>query len=270
MRIGVFDSGVGGFSILKSIQEELPNEEFFYLCDQKNFPYGTKDQGYLKEIVTDACVRFFAVAKFDILVIACNSATTVALSSVRDALTCPVVGVVPAVKPAAALSKAGHIGILSTKVTSGGPYLKNLVENFAVNCRITEIGSSALVEIAERKIREQSFDIEVIRSELSPFFSDRSHKVDTIVLGCTHFPLLMDELKLCAEWPVQWVDSGTAVAKRVRQISLEIGQMISENPLAGSSNQGFTTGNLNSLWLPKGIPYYVKETLKLESWSELR
>ena len=268
MRIGVFDSGVGGLSILESIERRLPQASFFYCCDHQNFPYGTKTDDEVIRFTTNACTAFAKAAELDLLVVGCNTASTVALPSVRERVACPVIGVVPAVKPAALLSVTKCIGVLATKGAVKSGYLKDLVAQFASDCDVRLCGSSELVSMAERKIRGEEVDLERLKEEIASLFKDDEEhpkKLDAVVLGCTHFPLLRFELAQAAPWSVEWVDSGEAIASRAVQLLSE--SHVLPRAERAESGCGFTTGDVKALW-PKGVPEFVKR-LGLTEWRAL-
>lgn len=274
MHIGVFDSGVGGFSVLESIQKHLHHTEakYFYCCDQAHFPYGIKEESEVVRVATDACVRFVNAAKLDVLVIACGTASTVVLPAVRAQVSCPVVGVVPAVKPAASLSKSKHIAVLSTKATASRPYLKQLISDFASDCKVTVLGSANLVSWAEQKIRGETLDLAGLKEELVSLFQDAAHPVDVVVLGCTHFPLLIPELSSVVPWPVTWMDSGEAVARRVEQLLAGLAEekhlgVLGQKSADGLLGFGYTTGDVETLW-GKTVPAWV-QGLGLKEWKRL-
>lgn len=215
----IFDSGVGGLSIHAAIAARLPHENYVYACDNAAFPYGPKPEDELVQRVHDVLDALIARYRPKLVVVACNTASTVALPRLRQHYsfpnnTLPIVGVVPAIKPAAQLSKNKIIGLLATPGTVRRAYTDQLIHDFAADCTVLRVGSSELVQIAENKLRGEAVDIVALNALLSPFF-DREQPVDTIVLGCTHFPLLKDELQAAAPLPVLWVDSGMAIGERV-------------------------------------------------------
>jgi glutamate racemase len=222
MHVGVFDSGVGGLSILGSIRSALPSVRLSYCCDNLNFPYGTKSDDQVVRFTVDVTSRFFAEAKFDVLVIACNTASTIALAAVRAALPIPVVGVVPAVKPAAAASRSKVIGVLATPGTIRRPYLADLIREFAADCEVITCGSSGLVQLAERKLRGDIGTDDEFKREIGEIITGCGKGLDQLVLGCTHFPLVADELRRVLPPGVLFVDSGGAVASRVAAIGREL------------------------------------------------
>lgn len=212
-RVLVFDSGVGGLSVLGEIRRRLPCCSYAYACDNAGFPYGDKSETDLVARVDRVLKALIATIDPDIVVVACNTASTVALPQIRSHFRKPVVGVVPAIKPAAQLSRTGVIGLLATPGTVNRPYTHRLIADFAPHCLVIPVGSSELVHMAEAKLRNIGPDRGALRAIIAPLFADE--RTDTVVLACTHFPLLRDELEEAAPRPVAWVDSGEAIARRV-------------------------------------------------------
>lgn len=212
-RVLVFDSGVGGLSIARAIKQQHAYIDIIYASDNAAFPYGTKPEAVLIARITTVIKQLQRQIHADMIVIACNTASTVALPALREVFKTPVIGVVPAVKPAAVLSKSKVIGLLATPGTIARSYTHELIQNFAVDCRFIFIGSEKLVTLAEHKL--QGFDIapEEINDIVGAFKED--NQIDTIVLACTHFPLLIDELQVALPNITYWVDSGDAIARRV-------------------------------------------------------
>jgi len=221
--IVVFDSGVGGLSVYQEIIKKCPNHHYVFVSDNKAFPYGTKSEEELIERVLTVVQSIDRCYKPDLLVVACNTASTIALPSLRDNFNFPIVGVVPAIKPAAIASKTKTIGLLATPGTIARNYTQNLIDEFANDCTVIKVGSSELVEIAEQKIYGNSINIKKIEKELAPFFN--IDELDTLVLACTHFPLLNNEMadifKL-RNHSVVFVDSGVAIANRVFELCLNL------------------------------------------------
>lgn len=203
-------------SVAECVRSELPGAAYFYCSDNRNFPYGLKPESAVIGFTTDNCRVFVERFQLDLLIIACNTASTVALAEVRAALVVPVVGVVPAIKPAAQVSQSKSIALLATPATVRRSYTAQLISDFASDCRVVLHGSSALVEIAERKLLGEAISTQEIESEIAPMFAENAH-VDTVVLGCTHFPLLRAELEVMRP-RVRWIDSGPAIAARVRSL----------------------------------------------------
>lgn len=208
----VFDSGVGGLSVSTEIRQLLPSLELHYLMDNAAFPYGTKDDDFLKERVLKVCTQAVSKLNPDLLVVACNTASTLALDTLRQQLNIPVVGVVPAIKVAAQLSKQPVIGLLATDATVNRSYTNKLIQDFAADCEVHRFGSAKLVQWAESWLDEPPALNELFE-HLNPWLSSKP-ALTHVVLGCTHFPLLKQHLSQL--WPnITWVDSGAAIARRV-------------------------------------------------------
>lgn len=214
-RVLVFDSGVGGLSVAACIHQRLPAVELVYLADNAGFPYG----GQPSSVVIERCCSLIGQAleqlPCHVIVVACNTASTVVLPHLRAMTTVPVVGVVPAVKPAAGLTVNGRIGILATPATVSRPYLDNLVQRFAADCYIERIGHPALVRWVEDSVAGSEVPQDALTDAVAGF---REANVDTIVLGCTHYPLLLSALKQALPRVLHWVDSGDAIARRVESL----------------------------------------------------
>ncbi len=211
--IVIFDSGVGGLSIYQEIKQVLPQVPVVYCSDMAGFPYGPKPE---QEVIarTSECLNLLA-QRFDpsLAVIACNTASTISLPRVRGELNFPVVGVVPAIKTASEYSQNRCIGLLATPGTIARCYTDQLIDDFAADCQVIRVGSSELVQMAEQYLRGASLCDDRLRHILSPFLTAKP-KPDTVVLGCTHFPLLRDALEQVAP-DIHWIDSGPAIARRV-------------------------------------------------------
>jgi glutamate racemase len=215
----VFDSGVGGLTVAAEIATLLPSVPLLYLCDNGYFPYGTKPEAALVDRVAGVIETAVARDAPRLVVIACNTASTVALSRLRATVAPPIVGVVPAIKPAAAASRNRVIGLLGTPGTVRRRYTQELIDRFAGDCRVIRIGSAELVEMAEAKLQGETVDNEAVAAILAGFFAPASgESADTVVLACTHFPLLRDELARVAPAGTVFVDSAAAVAQRVRAV----------------------------------------------------
>ncbi|MBV1892384.1 MAG: glutamate racemase [Gammaproteobacteria bacterium] len=215
-KILIFDSGVGGLSILQALQETLPDCEYIYASDNEAFPYGTKSAEFLITRVQRALQVLIEKTQPHIVVVACNTASTLVLPHIRRHFTIPIVGVVPAIKPAAQQSKSKVIGLLGTPGTVTRDYTKALIEEFASDCEVVSVGSSELVILAEQALRGVSPPQTVLRSLLKPLFDKR--QLDTIVLACTHFPLVKKQLIDAFPRRVNWIDSGEAIARRVSSL----------------------------------------------------
>lgn len=214
-----FDSGVGGLSVLGPTRALLPDAPFVYVADSAGFPYGTKSEAEIAARVPALLGRVAERYHPRLIVIACNTASTIALAEVRKALDLPIVGTVPAIKPAAERSKTRVIGVLGTEATVRQGYVDDLAARFAGDCRVLRHGSAALVELAEAKLRGTALDPAAIAAAVAPLV-DRD--LDTVVLACTHFPLLTEELGVAFGPGVGFVDGGPGIARRI--VHLTAGQ----------------------------------------------
>jgi glutamate racemase len=229
-RILVFDSGVGGLSIVHEIQKKLPFAPLIYVSDNAFFPYGTKGEAELTARVDAVFHKILVAHPADVIVVACNTASTLTLPHIRSHFTQPIVGVVPAIKPAAVLSKSQVIGLLATPATVARPYTHNLIREYAPNAEVISVGSSELVQLAEHKLRGGEVTPAQLNVILQPFFTHPcGNEMDVLVLACTHFPLLRDELAAQFLTHVQLIDSGEAIARRVASL-LEQYNFIEESP----------------------------------------
>lgn len=211
----IFDSGVGGLSILKEIRQRVPGADLHYLMDNAFFPYGVKPDDLLIERILSVCLKAASVLNPDLLVVACNTASTLALHQLRTHLSIPVVGVVPAIKVAASQTSSGHIGLLATAATVNRSYTDKLVEDFASHCEVHRFGSSELVQWAEDYLQNGLLP-EALYDHLQGWIA-ANPAMSHIVLGCTHFPLLRNEFERL--WPqIGWIDSGSAIARRVESL----------------------------------------------------
>jgi len=218
--IAIIDSGVGGLSIYKEIKKQLPDHHYIFVSDNQAFPYGTKQEDQLKQRVFEIVERVLKQFQPDLLVIACNTASTVVLPLLREHFSLPIVGVVPAIKPAAEQSKSKTIGLLATPATIKRPYTDELIDKFAANCQVVRVGSSRLVEIAEEKLLGNKVVLSEVETILQPFFE--ADHLDIIVLACTHYPLLnneINELIKVNNYSISLIDSGRGIANRVVQLS---------------------------------------------------
>lgn len=218
----VFDSGVGGLSVLGPIRELLPHARFVYAADNGGYPYGTKSEDEVAARVPALLGRLVERYRPRLAVIACNTASTIALAAVRAGLDLPVVGTVPAIKPAAALSKNRVIGVLGTRATVRQPYVDRLVAEFAADCVVVRHGSAALVDMAEAKLRGEVVDPYALREAVAPMLeAPDAGGMDVAVLACTHFPLVAAELAVALPG-IALIDGASGIARRV--VTLTAGQ----------------------------------------------
>lgn len=225
-RVLVFDSGVGGLSIVQALRELMPTLPLLYAADSEGFPYGTWPEQDLIERVAQILQPLMQQYRPDLLVIACNTASTIVLPTLRELFTVPVVGVVPAIKPAARLSQRRIIGLLGTPGTVARAYTAQLIQDFATDCQVIRVGSVELVSLAEARLRGQLINSQQLRAIVHDFC--QSPTPDVVVLACTHFPLLRAELAAVLPETVQLIDSGAAIAARVQTLLLQQGYQLPE------------------------------------------
>ena len=215
-RILIFDSGIGGLSITDEIKARSPDVAVTYVADNRIYPYGTLSEQALIERITHLFPRLIERFQPEAIVIACNSASTLVLDHLRALTAIPVIGVVPAIKPAALHSHTRVIGLLATPGTVSRAYTDRLIHAFASHCRVIRVGSHELVDEAENKLRGEPVNREAIAQVLTPFTAEPA--LDIVVLGCTHFPFLKPELGELLGAQVNLIDSGEAIARRTDYI----------------------------------------------------
>ena len=216
----VFDSGVGGLSVLAEARRLLPQASFVYVADSAGFPYGTKTEAEIAARVPALLGRLAERYRPRLIVIACNTASTIALAAVRAALDVAVVGTVPAIKPAAGISQTRVIGVLGTDATVRQPYVDRLAAEFAADCLVVRHGSAALVDLAEAVLHGESPPDSAFATVLAGLFDQPGgDRIDTIVNACTHFPLVADRLAAAAPHPVRFVDGSAGIARRIAALT---------------------------------------------------
>jgi glutamate racemase len=239
-RILVFDSGLGGLSIVKELELSQLNAELYYCADTAWFPYGEKsDAALIKRVpivISNAANRIQA----DLVIVACNTASTLALDQVRASVKVPVIGVVPAIKTAVALTNTGVIGLLATPNTVRRPYTDKLILDFAIGINVLRYGATGLATTVERWLSGGKIDEAILQTSVDGLFDqDGGREIDAVVLACTHYPHVKDKLAALAPHAVIWVDSGAAIARRARELLNTHGVGAAKLVLA------FTTGGNN-------------------------
>ncbi|OJY67149.1 MAG: glutamate racemase [Sphingobium sp. 66-54] len=211
-----FDSGVGGLSILGPARALMPAMPVVYAADSAGFPYGTKSEAEIAARVPALLGRLVERYRPRIAVIACNTASTIALAHVRAALDIPVVGTVPAIKPAALSSKTRVIGVLGTDATVRQPYVDRLAAEHGADCIVLRHGSAALVAYVEARLRGEPADPAIPAGALAGLLDQPGgERMDMVVLACTHFPLVEDELAAAAPRPLTFLHGGAGIARRI-------------------------------------------------------
>lgn len=221
-RALIIDSGVGGLSVASAARVALPELNIAYVADNAWFPYGKRSEAALIERLVHLVEHSLRISPGDAVVVACNTASTVVLDALRSQFNVPIVGVVPPIKTAGEVSQSRVVGLLATEATVTRPYVRRLKEEFAADCRIIPLGLSRLAEIAEEKVRGIPVDRAELRELLKPFFGRDALHVDTVVLGCTHYPLLLDDFKAVSPPDVQWLDSSPAIARQLARVLSDV------------------------------------------------
>ena len=215
----VFDSGLGGMTVLREIVAARADAYYVYVADDAFFPYGHHSEDEIIARVVPLIGELIAAHAPDLVVIACNTASTLVMSHLRSAYHVPFVGTVPAIKPACANSRTKRVSVLGTKGTVKREYTRALIRDFAQGCEVTLVGSGDLASLAEAALSGYEVGDAAISAELAPCFVEHdSARTDTVVLACTHYPLLMDRLVALAPWPVDWIDPAPAIARRVADL----------------------------------------------------
>ncbi|WP_074205482.1 glutamate racemase [Parasphingorhabdus marina] len=238
-----FDTGIGGLSVLRESRKLIPNAPIVYAADYAGLPYGQKSERELAARVPALLGRLVERYQPGLVTIACNTASTIALDYVRSALDVPVVGTVPAVKPAAEMTRTGAIGLLGTEATIRQPYVDRLASEFAVGKKLIRFGAPDLVYAAEQKLRGDLPDTDIIQSALAGLFSQEDgDRIDTIILACTHFPLVGTELQNSVSRDIQFIDGSAGIARRILHLSAD-----RKWPESKENGVFVTTGKLDEL-----------------------
>lgn len=238
----LYDSGMGGLTIYDEIRKVLPRAHYLYCFDNAYFPYSEKSETTLIERAIKIVQEIAEKQPLDMVVVACNTASTVVLPALREAFDFPIVGTVPAIKSAATISQTKTIGLLATKGTVARPYVQELIEKYAKDCTVEMIGTTDLVEIVEEKQRTSVVDLLRLQEVVKDWLNHPT--LDTVILGCTHFPLVKDELKQLLPSVKYFVDPGIGIAKRVISLLNERVKCKMSNNL---ENKAFCTAALQDL-----------------------
>jgi len=211
-----FDSGIGGLSVVKEARVLLPEHPYVYVADDAAFPYGAWEEDALRARLVDLFGRLIDRFSPSLIVIACNTASTLAIADLRAAYPDqPFVGTVPAIKPAAERTRSGLVSVLATPGTVKRQYTRDLISAYASKCHVRLVGSENLAGLAEQYMREGFVDEEMVRAEIAPCFIEQGdRRTDIVVLACTHYPFLVNRMRKMAPWPVDWIDTSEAIARR--------------------------------------------------------
>jgi len=234
----VFDSGLGGLTVYREMAAVRPDANFVYLADDAAFPYGALAEPALIARVIALLDETIAIHKPDLIVIACNTASTIALPELRKKFAIPFVGTVPAIKPACAASQTRRVAVLGTEATVKREYTRALIRDHAQGCEVDLVGAKQLAAYAEAELRGEPVSDAALLVEVDPCFRDDGNRTDTVVLACTHYPLLIARLEQIAPWPVNFIDPAPAIARRVAHL-LEGMAAVTAN---GMTHAIFTSG----------------------------
>lgn len=232
----LYDSGIGGLTIYDEVRKAVPNAHYLYCFDNALFPYSEKSEAELIEQAVKIVQKIAEKQPLDLVVVACNTASTVVLPALRAKFPFPIVGTVPAIKPAAAISKTKTIGLLATVGTIKRPYVEDLIQKYAADCLVEKIGQTKIVELAEEKLLNGRVDLNALADCVAIWQNHPT--LDTVILGCTHFPFLKEELKQILPKVDFFVDSGEAIGKRVKSL---ITEKTDFNEIKKEKNQAFCT-----------------------------
>lgn len=242
--IGVFDSGVGGLSVLRALRTQYPNEQLLYVADSQHMPYGERDPDY----ITARCVavaHYLEQQQVKALVVACNTASVVAIETLREQLTIPVVGIEPAIKPAASFTRSGVVGVLATSRTLESPGVKRLCELYGRNVEIILTPCPGLVECIERAELTTSDTRELLNGFVGPMVEAGA---DTIVLGCTHYPFVRELIQSIVGNSVTVIEPGAAVARQLGRRLNELNlQVDAESAIGNGTETFYSTGEIGDV-----------------------
>jgi glutamate racemase len=215
----VFDSGIGGLSVLAAARQRLPDTRFVYVADDAAFPFGNWEEPALRDHIVALMSSLIAEHRPAAVVIACNTASTLVLPPLRERFSIPFVGTVPAIKPAAERTKTGVVAVLATPGTMRRDYTRGLIQSFAQSCHVRLVGAPELARIAEARMRGEAIDRDAVGEQITPAFVELDgNRTDIVVLACTHYPFLADIFAELAPWPVAWLDPAPAIARRLAAV----------------------------------------------------
>jgi glutamate racemase len=215
----VFDSGLGGLTVLAEVRRARPDARVVYAADDAAFPYGGLAEPVLVERVLAVMERLIAAHAPDLVVVACNTASTLVLPALRRRFDLPFVGTVPPIKPAAAATRSGLVSVLATPGTVRRDYTRELIDTYAAGCSVTLVGATGLAALAEAALSGAAVSDADLWAEIGPCFVETpAGRTDVVVLACTHYPLLLARYERIAPWPVTWIDPAPAIARRMTQL----------------------------------------------------
>ena len=220
MSVMVFDSGIGGLTVLREARVLMPDRRFVYVADDAAFPYGDWEEQALLAHMVELFGRLIKQWQPEIIIIACNTASTLAIERLREVYKDQTfVGTVPAIKPAAERTRSGLVSVLATPGTVRRQYTRDLISDWASKVSVHLVGSTRLAALAEKYMRGGLVDEAAVKAEIEPCFVEEDGKrTDIIVLACTHYPFLVNRMRKMAPWPVDWIDTSEAIARRAASL----------------------------------------------------
>lgn len=222
----VFDSGIGGLTVLREARIIMPNYRFVYIGDDGGFPYGDWEEGALIERMMGLFEDLVARYEPAMIMVACNTASTIILPPLRARFDMPIVGTVPAIKPAAERTASGQVSVLATPGTVQRDYTRSLIGEFASDVNVRLVGSEHLAAVAERYMLTGEYDAELVRAEIADCFVDRfGARTDVVALACTHYPFLANVFRRLAPWPVDWLNPAEAISRHAKSLLPEPGEV---------------------------------------------
>ncbi len=261
----VFDSGLGGLTVLEAVRRARPDARYVYAADDAAFPYGRLSEAALVARVLDVMGQLIAAHRPDLVVIACNTASTLVLPALRQRFSTPFVGVVPPIKPAATTTRSGLITLLATPGTVARSYTRDLIATYASSCSVTLVGSRNLATFAEAEMAGSPVDDATLAAEVAPCFvtAEDGRRTDVVCLSCTHYPLLLPRLRALAPWPVSWIDPAPAIARRVVQLLGPGARTEPHGVLAAFTAGTCLTGPLRDSLAQRGVNEVAVEAMPL-------
>ena len=269
MTILMFDSGIGGLSVLREARVLMPQEQFIYVADDAAFPYGNWEEAALKARMVTLFETLIERFEPHIVVIACNTASTLAIDRLREVFpTQAFVGTVPAIKPAAERTRSGMVSVLATPGTVKRQYTRDLIAQYASKCHVRLVGSTRLAELAETYLRGGFVEEAAVGREIRPCFVEQDGRAtDIIVLACTHYPFLVNRMRKMAPWPVDWIDTSEAIARRTHFIFNQMHRDVDHPAAIGKDCALLTSGrdDLSTIrllqgfgleWLESGLEHF--------------
>lgn len=264
----VFDSGLGGLTVLAEVRRARPDARVVYAADDAAFPYGGLAEPVLVARVLAVMERLIALHAPDLVVVACNTASTLVLPALRQRFDIPFVGTVPPIKPAAAATRSGFVSVLATPGTVRRDYTRELIDTYAAGCRVTLVGATGLAALAEAALSGLPVSDADLWAEIGPCFVEgEAGRTDVVVLACTHYPLLLARYQALAPWPVTWIDPAPAIARRMTQLiggpARGLGEDIPGPVLASFTSGDRLTPALCAALGARGIAEVAREAMPL-------